>query len=261
MKLIKGIVIGCILFIFLAGAAIFLYPFWHGSLVDYQITQNAEKFLSSVEIESRAPDPVQPTKPEECDPEPTEPDVYIDLWRDMADYNQELFHDGQKALNGKSAYERSAFILKKYGLEDEIFAVITIPVLDLEMPVYLGASHQHMADGAAIMGETSIPIGGKNTNCVIAGHRGWGGASYFRYIDQMQIGDTVTIQNLWETLTYKVAQIQIIMPNEVDSIKIQANRELVTLLSCHPYGSGGRQRYLVICERVENEPTAEMDNR
>ena len=48
----------------------------------------------------------------------------------------------------------------------------------------------------------SLPIGGANTNCVIAGHRGYGGASYFRYIDKLQIGDTVTITNLWGQLTY-----------------------------------------------------------
>ena len=93
-----------------------------------------------------------------------------------------------------------------------------------------------MADGAALLGQTSIPIGGKNTNCIIAGHRGWGGASYFRYVDKLQPGD--------------VAEIQIIQPNEVEQILIKPGQELVTLLTCHPYASGGRQRYLVICERV-----------
>lgn len=95
-----------------------------------------------------------------------------------------------------------------------------------------------------------IPIGGKNTNCIIAGHRGWGGASYFRYVDKLQPGDEVIITNLWETLQYRVAEIQIIQPNEVEQILIKPGQELVTLLTCHPYASGGRQRYLVICERV-----------
>lgn len=77
--------------------------------------------------------------------------------------------------------------------------------------------------------------------------------SYFRYIDQLQIGDTVTVTNLWEQLTYRVAEIKIIYPYEVDQILIQPGRELLTLLTCHPYASGGKQRYLVICERVYQE--------
>jgi len=129
--------------------------------------------------------------------------------------------------------------------------------LDKKMPIYLGATYQHMADGAALLSQTSIPMGGTNTNAVIAGHRGWGGASYFRYIDQLQPGDEVIITNLWEELHYEVSEIQIIQPNEVEKILIQPGRELITLLTCHPYASGGRQRYLVICERIPYEPDTE----
>ena len=86
------------------------------------------------------------------------------------------------------------------------------------------------------------------------GHRGppglWRGADYFRHIDRLAVGDTVKLTNLWETLTYTVADIQIIQPHEVEKIKIQPNCDLLTLLTCHPYASGGRQRYVVYCERV-----------
>lgn len=92
--------------------------------------------------------------------------------------------------------------MSDYGLESETFGVISIPKLELEMPLFLGASKANMAKGAAIMGETSLPIGGSNTNCVIAGHRGWNGAAYFLYLNQLEKGDTVTVTNLWESLTY-----------------------------------------------------------
>ena len=121
------------------------------------------------------------------------------------------------------------------------------------LSLFLGATEKHMADGAAHMSQTSLPIGGNNTNCVIAGHRGYGGASYFRYIEKLQVGDSVSITNLWETLEYRVVQIKIIYPYEVEEILIQENRDLLTLLTCHPYASGGKQRYLVICERVNQE--------
>ena len=65
------------------------------------------------------------------------------------------------------------------------------------------------------------------------------------------MGDEVTVTNLWETLTYTVTDIQIIQPHEVEMIKIQPNRDLLTMLTCHPYASGGRQRCVVYCERTE----------
>ena len=135
-------------------------------------------------------------------------------------------------------------------MEDEIIGVLEIPALELVMPVYLGASDPHLAAGAAVLGNTSVPIGGINTNCVIAGHRGWHGADYFRHIDRLQAGDMVTITNLWETLTYAVVDVKIIQPDQVDKIKIQPGRDLLTLITCHPYASGGRQRLVVYCERV-----------
>ena len=109
------------------------------------------------------------------------------------------------------------------------------------LSLYLGATWQHMADGAAQMTETSLPI---------AGHRGWNGAAYFLHIPALEIGDTVIITNLWETLTYEVVETKIIAPYDVESIHIQPNRDLITLLTCHPPATGGRQRYLVYCERV-----------
>ena len=74
---------------------------------------------------------------------------------------------------------------------------------------------------------------------------------YFRYLDQLHIGDRVSVTNLWETLNYRVCEIRIIDPSDVEEILIQPGRELLTLLTCHPYASGGRQRYVVYCERSE----------
>ena len=99
------------------------------------------------------------------------------------------------------------------------------------------------------MSNTSLPVGGNNTNCVIAGHRGYSGADYFKHLDILKEGDSVQLVTLWDTLDYTVSEIQIIEPYEVEKILIQDGRELLTLLTCHPYASGGRYRYLVICER------------
>lgn len=175
---------------------------------------------------------------------------YPELLAALQEYNCQLYAEKQSGLVNLEACETPAADLVAYGIEDEIMGVLEIPAMELTMPVYLGASEAHLAAGAAVLGNTSAPIGGDNSNCVIAGHRGWHGADYFRHIDRLQVGDTVTLTNLWETLTYTVADIQIIKPHEVEKIKIQPNRDLLTLLTCHPYASGGRQRYVVYCERT-----------
>ena len=176
---------------------------------------------------------------------------YPELLADLQTYNRRIYNEKQSDLTDLEACEKPAADLTAYGIEDEIIGVLEIPAMELTMPVYLGASNAHLAAGAAVLGNTSAPIGGARTNCVIAGHRGWKGADYFRHIDRLQVGDTVKLTNLWETLTYTVSDIQIIQPHEVDMIKIQQGRDLLTLLTCHPYASGGRQRYVVYCVRTE----------
>ena len=175
---------------------------------------------------------------------------YPELLAALQEYNRQLYAEKQCNLTDLEACEEPAADLTTYGIEDEIIGVLEIPAMELTMPVYLGASDAHLAAGAAVLGNTSAPIGGDNTNCVIAGHRGWRGADYFRHIDKLAVGDTVRLTNLWETLTYTVADIQIIQPHQIERIKIQSNRDLLTIITCHPYASGGRERYVVYCEKL-----------
>ena len=175
---------------------------------------------------------------------------YPELLAALQEYNRQLYAEKQCNLTDLEACEESAADLTAYGIDDEIIGVLEIPAIELTMPIYLGASDDHLAAGSAVLGNTSAPIGGANTNCVIAGHRGWRGADYFRHIDKLAVGDTVKLTNLWETLTYTVADIQVIQPHEIEKIKIQPNRDLLTLLTCHPYASGGKQRYVVYCEKT-----------
>ena len=248
--MVRKIIIGIMVLVFLAGLGFFLYPYAQGALIDREIQENAEVFHSRVEI--------QPTTGNNSTviidtTEPTEEQLYPDLWADMTAYNETIYAEGQSGLSCAYDYQKPSFTLKDYGLEDEVFGVISIPAMDLNMPIFLGATEKHMADGAAHLSQTSLPIGGDNTNCVIAGHRGYNGATYFRYLTDLQPGDKVIITNIWETLTYEVCEIKIIKPYEVNEIHIQEGRDLLTLLTCHPYGSGGKYRFLVYCERVQNK--------
>ena len=211
-----------------AGVCVMLWPVVTGHTLQTNADEAVQNFLEE-------------RKPEQ---------QYPELLADLQAYNQRIYDEKQSGLVDLEACEAPAADLTTYGVEDEIIGVLEIPAMELTMPVYLGASDNHLAAGAAVLGNTSAPIGGDNTNSVIAGHRGWKGADYFRHIDRLRASDTVTLTNLWETLTYTVADIQIIQPHEVEKIKIQQGRDLLTLVTCHPYASGGRQRYVVYCERV-----------
>ena len=221
--------------LFCVGLLILLYPYINGARLEHRSSSAAESFISAHSVI---------TAPPEATALPN-----AELYNAMQEYNRHIYEENQSGLSDPSAYESAAIDLSVYGVEDGIVAVLTIPALELEMPVYLGASYENMAAGAAVLGQTSLPIGGSSTNCVIAGHRGWNGAAYFRYIDLLQPCDEVLVTNLWETLSYTVSEIQVIDPNDVKKVFIQDGRELLTLLTCHPYASGGQYRYLVICER------------
>ena len=95
---------------------------------------------------------------------------------------------------------------------------------------------------------TISPLGGANTNTVIAAHRGYYGAEMLRNVQQIQIGDKITLTTPWETLTYHVCELKIIQPDDINAILIQPGRDLLTLTTCHPY-TQNTQRYLVIAER------------
>ena len=211
-----------------AGICVMLWPVVTGYRLQANTDEAVQSFLEERKLEQQ----------------------YPELLTALQEYNRQLYAEKQSSLIDLEACEEPAADLTAYGIENEIIGVLEIPAMELTMPAYLGASDDHLAAGAAVLGNTSAPIGGGNTNSVIAGHRGWRGADYFRHIDRLQVGDTVQVTSLWETLTYAVADIQIIQPHEVDKIKIQQGRDLLTLITCHPYASGGKQRYVVYCERV-----------
>lgn len=240
-KILRVLTVLLILPVFLLGFSLLAYPTINNWTTKRQMENEVGIFLEQRE-----------NTPKETIPDATElPErEYAELWDAMVAYNKELLANSQAELSESQFYSKPTFSLRSYGLEDEVFAVLKIPRLDLTMPVFLGAGDDHLAFGAAHLSGTSLPIGGDSTCTVVAGHRGWNGAAYFRYVPDLQLGDTVSITNLWETMTYSVVDTQIIDPNDVDSIRIQPGRERLILLTCHPYASGGKQRFLVICERA-----------
>ena len=174
------------------------------------------------------------------------------LHEQMTEYNSELLEYGQYELNDPFAYEQASFDLASYSLYDNVFGHICAPSIDMDLPIYLGANQYNMNFGAVHLSYSSMPIGGNNTNAVFAAHRGYIGKIFFDNIVFLEEGDDVYITNPWGKLHYRVAYTEVISPYDIQKCYIQENRDLITLLTCHPYGYSD-YRYMVVCERAEEE--------
>ena len=245
----NSIQLAAYIIILLTGIIIALYPKIHGYKLNTESSRAVNQFYEEIYDAEFAPAESDGEQEEAELPEVT-PMPYASLYADMEAYNEQLYLRGQDKLASSWAYQEAIFELSEYGLSDEVFGTVSVPSLDILLPLYIGASESNMAKGAAIMAQTSMPIGGKNTNCVIAGHCGFYGADYFRYLCDIQLGDEVIITTPWSADSYTVVETKIIQPDDIAEILIRPDRELLTLLTCHPYASGGKYRFLAFCERT-----------
>ena len=137
MKVWRKVLILLMLMVFIAGLGFLLYPYLQGAIADYRITQEAHEFLEMVETRPTQPEETIPviTEPVPTEPEETEPALHPELLDAMKSYNSQIWAEKQSGLCDPWAYEQPSFKLGDYGLEDEVFGVISIPKLELEMPI------------------------------------------------------------------------------------------------------------------------------
>ncbi len=251
MRCVRAILLTILLLVFTAGLVICFWPQLVGLRLGYEAHAAVSDFFELAEAgNTDVSEPYNVSIDYADAPDTTPVPTYQELYAAMQGYNEDIYATGQSGLCDAWSYQQPSFDLVSYGVESNTIGVINIPAMNVELPIYLGATYDNMAAGAVHLSQTSLPIGGENTNCVIAAHRGWYGAPYFRYIDILKVGDEVHITNLWETLTYRVSEVKVIDPDDIDEILIQPGRDMLTLLTCHPYASGGLYRYVVYCERV-----------
>lgn len=106
-----------------------------------------------------------------------------------------------------------------------------------------------MNKGAGHLEGSSLPVGGANTHAVISAHRGLPSASLFTDLDQLKEGDHFLIHVLNETLCYEVDKISVVKPEDTSALAVEDGQDLVTLLTCTPYGVN-TERLLVRGHRV-----------
>lgn len=141
--------------------------------------------------------------------------------------------------------------------KDAVFAYLRIPSLQIERPIYLDATNEHLSKGVAQIDGTALPIGGLGTRSVIAGHRGYYSDTIFLYLAEIKEGDSVFVDRAGQSLEYRVVGREIIKPSEWEKLKPDANKDLLTLLTCDPFAPPRPDRLLIHCERVIDEQSTE----
>ncbi|MEZ7788136.1 class C sortase [Actinomyces naeslundii] len=139
---------------------------------------------------------------------------------------------------------------------DPVMAWIVIPSIHVSLPVYHGTETRTLADGVGHLFGTSLPIGGPSTHAVLTGHTGLSTATMFDNLTQVKKSDAFYVSSLGQTLKYEVVDIAVVKPEETDSLHKVPGCDLMTLITCTPYGVNSH-RLLVTGERVPmDDPTA-----
>lgn len=138
-----------------------------------------------------------------------------------------------------------------------VMGYIRIPSIGVNLPIYHGVSDEVLQVGVGHVESSSLPIGGPATHVVLSGHRGLPSARLFTDLNLLKEGDRFELCVLGDTLTYEVDQILTVLPDELESLGIEPDQDLVTLVTCTPYGIN-THRLLVRGHRVDGT-AASMD--
>ena len=176
-------------------------------------------------------------------------------------YNENLsgdpVHDPFVLGSGYALPENYKEVLNISG--DGIMGYIQIPKISVDLPIYHGTSEEVLEKGVGHIQNTSVPIGGNSTHSVLTGHTGLPNAELFTRLDELVVGDIFYIHVLNDILTYKVYEIKVVLPDNIDELRITSGEDLVTLVTCTPYGVNSH-RLLVKAKRVEYEDYTENNN-
>lgn len=232
MKKKAGNLVICI--IFLAGLSLLLYPFVANQWNNYRQKQLISGYEQAV-----------------SDKEAAEGIDYDAERKKAEDYNEALL---PCVLPDSFALAESSGVDPVYMntlniAGDEMMGSVEIPKINIKIPIYHTTEEEVLNKGAGHLEGSSLPVGGANTHAVISAHRGLPSASLFTDLDQLKEGDHFLIHVLNETLCYEVDKISVVKPEDTSALAVEDGQDLVTLLTCTPYGVN-TERLLVRGHRV-----------
>ena len=134
----------------------------------------------------------------------------------------------------------------------EAMAFVEIPKIKVELPVYHGTSERVLSKGVGHLKGSSLPVGGTGTHAVLSAHCGLPTAELFTNLEKLEIGDMFYVTSLKKKMAYQVDAINVVEPEETELLRIDENRDYVTLITCTPYAVN-THRLLALHERVACE--------
>ena len=225
----RQIVVFFAILMILTGAAVFSYPFVSNALANRNASVAVQEYNTSVSALQR----------EE-----------IDAIKEAAKaYNDQLESVIGKNAQGEGVAQDSYIDLIQLG---DALGYITIPKIDVNLPIYEGTGYDVLTHGIGHLSETSYPLGGESTHSALSGHRGLAEAELFTNLDKLVLGDRFYLHILDEVLAYQVDQVLVVEPEQVEALEIIEGEDLCTLVTCTPIGINSH-RLLVRGTRVEYE--------
>ncbi|MEJ5928776.1 class C sortase [Corynebacterium sp. H128] len=162
-----------------------------------------------------------------------------DPWTDVIDEQQPGYQEYKKQLSTWNAMAR-----------------LVVPAGEINLPIYHGTSHETLQRGVGHLYGTDLPVGGESRHAVMTGHTGLQNATLFDNLSKVKVGDAIYIQAAGQKMKYRVRNIDTVLPTEVESLKREEGKDLVTLVTCTPYGINSH-RLLVHAERTTMDPEDE----
>lgn len=133
---------------------------------------------------------------------------------------------------------------------------VSIPSIDSSLPVYHGTTEEVLQKGLGHLYGTSLPVGGEGTHSVITGHTGLTTSTMWDNLVDVKEGDAIYVNTFGEKMKYQVTSTEVVLPHETESLAQQPSKDLITLITCTPYGVNSH-RLLVHAERVPLDPEDE----
>lgn len=174
---------------------------------------------------------------------------YSDEWEKVREYNNSLGRAGQAVITQAEYQTDEEYESILNITHDGMMGYIEIPCIDVMEPVYHYTTDEVLEKGIGHIHGSSLPVGGEMTHAVFTGHRGLPAEKYFSDLGQVKEGDRFYLHILDQVLAYRVYDIQTVLPEEVSSLRLESGRDLVTLVTCTPYGVN-THRLLVTGERI-----------
>ena len=177
-------------------------------------------------------------------------DEYNDIIEMANKYNRELRMKGKATVTDKE-YAPDEYYEEQLNLSGNgMMGYIEVPCIGVSEPIYHYSTDDILMKGIGHIHGSSLPVGGDSTYTILTGHRGLPNQKFFSDLDQVKIGDKFYVHILNETLAYQVYDIAVIEPHDVEMLNIQDGRDLMTLVTCTPYGVN-THRLLMMGERIE----------